>query len=387
MTTTVGFITPEYPHGSVRQTAGIGTSLGNLVPELVKKGIRVILFVYGQDADEEIAEDGYILYRIKNRNYRFAGWYFNRKFLQDFISQKIRIHTINIIEAPDWTGITAFCSFPVPLVMRFHGSDTYFCHLEKRPQKWKNRWFEKVAAKNADAFVAPTKFAAELSASLLEIKKPVEVIYNGLSTDKFKNQTPLDFDSGLLLYTGTLIRKKGVLELPAILKEVWKKYPNARLVLIGGDAPDIKTGHQSTWQLIQESIDAEKRHLVEWLGKIPYQQMQQHILKAQVCLYPTFAETMGMVTIEAMAMQKPVVSSNFGWVSEIMEDGKSGFMEDPTNHGDFAQKIAMLLSDNELCYQIGKNAREFVSAKFDSKMIAEKNIAFYQQILKNLTQT
>ena len=39
------------------------------------------------------------------------------------------------IEAPDWTGITAFMRLKAPLVIRFHGSDTYFCHLEKTASK------------------------------------------------------------------------------------------------------------------------------------------------------------------------------------------------------------------------------------------------------------
>jgi glycosyltransferase involved in cell wall biosynthesis len=52
--------------------------------------------------------------------------------------------------------------------------------------------------------------------------------------------------------------------------------------------------------------------------------------QAQVCIFPSFAETLGMVTIESMALQKPVVNTSIGWAPELIIDG-SGFLH-PQNH-------------------------------------------------------
>ena len=71
---------------------------------------------------------------------------------------------------------------------------------------------------------------------------------------------------------------------------------------------------------------------VTYLGKIPYHEVQQYIKKAHVCVFPSFAETLGMVTIEAMAMQKPVVNTKIGWAKELIVDGESGFLVYPKNH-------------------------------------------------------
>jgi len=81
---------------------------------------------------------------------------------------------------------------------------------------------------------------------------------------------------------GTLIRKKGVLELPAIFSKVRKDFPDAKLVLIGGDSRDIKTNSDSTWQLVQNQFTKDELDKVEYLGKIPYNEVENYIKKANV---------------------------------------------------------------------------------------------------------
>ena len=162
----IAFLTPEYPHERVASAAGIGTSIKNLVIALAKKKITVSVFVYGQQEDGVFAEDGITIHLIKNRKYKFMGWYWHRKHLQNYLNTQIRTEKIDAVEAPDWTGITAFMRLKAPLVIRFHGSDTYFCHLEKRHQKAKNFWFEKRSVQKAKAFIAPTTYAGAVSKRL-----------------------------------------------------------------------------------------------------------------------------------------------------------------------------------------------------------------------------
>ncbi|SHG58685.1 glycosyltransferase [Flavobacterium johnsoniae] len=139
----IAFLTSEFPHAKIHSSAGIGTSIKNLAKTLVKEGIKVTIFVYGQNVQEIIEENGLTIHLIKNKKYRFLGWFFHRKHIQNYCCSIIKKDKIDLLEAPDWTGITAFMNFSIPLVIRFHGSDTYFCHLENRKQKRKNFWFEK----------------------------------------------------------------------------------------------------------------------------------------------------------------------------------------------------------------------------------------------------
>jgi glycosyltransferase involved in cell wall biosynthesis len=378
----IAFLTPEYPHERVQYAAGIGTSTKNLAIALIRKDVTVSVFVYGQEKEAVLWEEGVKIHLIKAQKYKAFGWLLHRKYIQKYLNECIVSDAIDLVEAPDWTGISAFMNLKVPVVIRFHGSDAYFCHLEQRNQKAKNFWFEKLAISNAQAFIAPTRFAGELSEKLFGIRNKKSVtIHHGLELDQFQNDNPLVYEKGLILYIGTIIRKKGVFELPAIFNKVRKKYPNARLVLIGSDSYDIQTKSKSTWQLVQQEWDNEDLGNVSYLGKIPYQEVQKHLKNAHVCVFPTFAETLGMVTIESMALQKPVVNSNIDWAQELLVDGESGFLVHPKSHNLFAQRIINLLEDNTLCLQMGLAARNRVENKFDIHALALENIDFYQTIV------
>ena len=378
----IAFLTPEYPHPKIKNSGGLGTSIKNLVVALVRQNVKVTVFVNGQPNQEVFEENGITFHFIPNQNFRFAKWYFYRKFIQNYINKIVVAEKIDLLEAPDWTGITAFMKFQIPLVIRFHGSDTYFCHLEKRKQKLKNYWFEKLALQNAVAFIAPTKFAGQLSAKLFKINaQKVATIHYGLELNQFKNDSPEKFENGLLLYIGTIIRKKGVLELPAIFQKVRKQFPNAHLVLIGNDSYDIQTQSSSTWSLVENLIPYEDKAYVRFLGKIPYSEVQEYMKKAHVCLFPTFAETLGMVTIESMALQKPVVNSNIGWANELLIDGESGYLVHPTDHKLYAERILQLLENSDLANKIGQKANERVVATFNIDEKVLENISFYKKIL------
>jgi len=378
----IAFLTPEFPHAKVKHAAGIGTSIKNLTTSLAKNGVSVSVFVYGQNTQEIIVENGITIHLIKGKKYRFLSWFFHRKHIQNYCNEIISKEAISLIEVPDWTGITSFMKFKIPLIIRFHGSDTYFCHLENRKQKRKNFWFEKLAVNRAAAFIAPTSFAGEVSKKLFSIKnKEIKTLHYGLELGSFTNDTPLVYEKNLILYVGTLIRKKGVLELPEIFNKVRKECPEAKLVLIGSDAPDIKTNSNSTWELMKSLFKNDDLKQVEYIGKIPYSEVQSYIKKANVCVFPTFAETLGMVTIESMAMQKAVVNSNIGWAQELIIDEESGFLVHPANHDLYAERIVQLLKDDSFCSKIGTQALKRVEDKFDINKLVLDNIKFYEEII------
>jgi glycosyltransferase involved in cell wall biosynthesis len=378
----IAFLTPEYPHPKIAYATGIGTSIKNLAVALAEKGCRVTVIVYGQKESTIFEEEGLTFHLIEDRNYRFAKWFLYRKYIQKYCNKIIKEQKIDIIEAPDWTGITAFMNFRIPLVIRFHGSDTYFCYIEKRHQKLKNFLFEKLAMQKAKAFIAPTTFAGAVSKKLFGIKnKTIEIIHHGLKLAKFENPYPEIYEKGLILYIGTIIRKKGVFELPEIFNLVRQQNPKARLVLIGGDSFDIATQTNSTWQLLLEQFKEEDLQQVSYLSTIPYSDIQDYLIKANVCVFPSFAETLGMVTIESMAMQKPVVNSNIGWATELIVDSESGFLVHPKNHIEYAEKINSILANDELVKYLGKNAITRVESLFDIEKIADKNIGFYKSLI------
>lgn len=373
----IAYLTPEYPNPKLANTGGLGTSIKNLAIALAAKGIKVTIFIYGQKVQEVYTEDLIHFHVIKQKKYKFGGFYFYRKYIERYV--KANLGDIDLIEAPDWTGITAFMRFKIPLIIRFHGSDTYFCHLENRRQKIKNKWFERLAMKPADAFIAPTHFAGLESIKLF--KQPLhklKIIHYGLSLKDFNNRNPDVFEPYRLLNIGTLIRKKGVFQIVKMFNEIVSKHPNATLYLIGADSYDIKTNSASTWALMQEQMSEQAKAQTTYLGKVPYIEVQKHIRNANICVFPSMAETLGMVTIEAMALQKVVLNTDIGWAQDIITHNEDGFMHHPNNIKAYVDTILRLFEDKDLISSIGIKARQKVETRFDIETIVEQNITYYK---------
>ena len=375
----LGFLTPEYPHSSTGLAAGLGTSIKNMIEALIRNGVTVSVFIYGQQEDNIFTEKGIKFHFIRQRNYKMFGWYLHRKCLQNYLNKYIVVDKIDAIEAPDWTGITAFMKLRCPLVIRMNGSDAYFCKLENRPQKQKNFWFEKLALEGADHLLSVSKFTAEETRKIFKLKKEIKVIPNAIDAKRFLPAHEKVQENNIL-YFGSLIRKKGVLELPEIFNRITTQVPAVQLRLAGRDVPDISTG-KSTKELMQAKFTPSASNKVEWLGSLAYEAVLEEIAKANVVVLPSFAEALPMTWIEAMAMEKALVTSDIGWAKEVMTDGKTGFTVDPKDHKNYADKVIMLLSDPALSKQGGKAARKRVLEKFSTEVVVEQNMKFYKGVV------
>jgi glycosyltransferase involved in cell wall biosynthesis len=279
--------------------------------------------------------------------------------------------------------MTSFIKSTCPVVVRLHGTDTYFCYLDHRPVKWNNKFHERRTLINADAIVSVSKYTGDVTNAIFNLKKDFVVIPNGINTNDFSKNYADSEDEHTILYFGTLIRKKGLLELPLIFNKVFEQNKKAKLVLIGRDSPDSMSGNSSTWQMMKSLFSVEALNNVNYLGSVDYHKIKQHVNKAKLCVFPTFAEALPVSWLEAMALQKPIVASNVGWATEVIEDEISGFLVHPKDHDLFAKRILEFLGDNKFCEKIGIEARKRVELKFDSKVVMQQNITFYNKILEN----
>ena len=377
----IAFLTPEFPHPKMGSSGGIGTSILNLSKGLVSQGHEVCILVYGQKEDEFFNENAISYYRIKNVKLKGFSRFLTQKKIQNLINKLVKENKIDIIEAPDWTGITSNIKPKCPVVIRLNGSDTYFCHLDNRPVKFLNKLHEKRALKNADALLSVSQYTADLTNELFSLKLDFTIIPNSIDIDKFVFDDKIEAQEKTILYFGTLIRKKGLLELPLIFNEVYKKNNKVKLILIGRDTSDIISGNTSTWSMMQSLFDADALQNVEYIGSIPYDKIKQHISLATVCVFPTFAEALPVSWIEAMAMQKAIVASNIGWATEVIDDGSNGFLVHPKEHKSYAENINKLLENKELRSKFGIEARKKIEQKFSIEVIAKQSADFYQKLI------
>lgn len=376
----IAFLTPEYPHPDVRHSAGIGTSIKNMATGLTAAGHRVTVFVYSQSHTKVLNSEGIELHLIAHKTYRFGGWLRYRKLVNTYLNTVIAQSDISVIEAPDWTGITAFMQFKIPVVIRLHGSDTYFCDLEGRPQKKKNFFFEKMALRGATAIASVSAFTAERTLSLFGLSTTFTVLPNPIDTSKFQPGTAAVI-AGSILNFGSVIRKKGVLALAKAFDQMARSSELPQLTFLGNDVKDSQTG-KSTRSLILASIDPRFHSRVHFIDAVPYDQVISHIEKAAVICLPSFAEAFPMTWLEAMAMEKGLVTSDIGWAKELMIDGETGLMVDPNEPKALAAALEHLLEYPEQAKTMGKAARAHLMAHFAMEALTARNISFYNQVLK-----
>jgi glycosyltransferase involved in cell wall biosynthesis len=379
----IAFLTSEYPHPKANFAAGIGTSIMNLSTELVNQGHQVSVILYGQNNDEAFLDNGIEFYKIKNIKFKGFSRYLTQKKIQGLINNLVSNGKVEIIEAADWTGITSNIKLNCPIVVKLHGTDTYFCHLDNRPVKFINKLREKRALKRADARLSVSYFVADVTKKIFSLSNNFEVIPNGINLEKFSSDNSgLNKEQNYILYFGTLIRKKGLLELPSIFNEVYKVNKEIKLILVGRDASDILTKNTSTWEIMKSQFDKEALKNVEYIGSVSYQEINEYIQNAMVCVFPSFAEALPVSWIEAMALRKAIVASNIGWAKEVIDDDLNGFLVNPKDHKMFANKILKLLNDSKKREDFGERARKKVEKTFSIDIVARQNVDYYRKVLE-----
>jgi glycosyltransferase involved in cell wall biosynthesis len=374
----IAFLTPEFPHPKMVSAGGIGTSILNLSKGLIGLGHEVSILVYGQKDDAFFVENGISFYIIKNIKLKGFSRVLTQRKIEKLINSLAKQSKIDIVEAPDWTGITSNINPTCPMIVKLHGSDTYFCHLDSRPVKFWNKFREKRALQNATALLSVSQYTADLTKELFSLERDFTIIPNCIDINKFSTESATKVEENIILYFGTLIRKKGLLELPLIFNEVYKKNKKAKLIIIGRDASDIISGNHSTWAMMQSLFDATALKNVNYIGSVAYDEIKAHVLSASIGVFPTFAEALPVSWIEAMALKKAIVASDVGWAAEIIEDSVEGFLVHPKNHNLFANRILELLDNQILRNQFGIEARKKVVQKFSIEVVAKQSADFYK---------
>ena len=377
---TIGFLTPEFPHNATGTSGGIGSSILNLAKGFYQIGHTVKIFVYGQNNDEVVVEPEFTIYKIKNPKLKGFTRFLTQRKIQKHINTLYKNKELDVLEVPDWTGFMSFFKPKCPMVVKLHGSDAYFCHLDKRPVKFLNKFHEKRNLKNADKVIAVSDFVGRETQKIFDLNFSYSVVGNAVDTQMFQ---PKLVENGppIVLYFGTLIRKKGIFEIPHIFNKVVEQIPHAQLWLVGKDSFDIQTKSNSSWQLAKPMFTQQALKQVTYFGALPYQKMQEKIQESSVCIFPSYAEALPVSWLEAMAVQKPVVASNIGWATEIITPNIDGFVAYPNEYEVFAQQIIKLLQNKTVAQDMAKNARKKVIQNFDLQVIAKKNAEIYSTLL------
>lgn len=376
------FLTNEYPKEGFPH-GGLGSFVKTIAEALVKEGIHVsvIGLNYSSFNENEIL-NGVRIYRIKRCTIKGLSWYFNFKKIAITLARLHAQTPIDIIEGSEMS----FAFLPklkkVKYLIRLHGGHHFFSEAENREINWWKAFQEKRSFSKADAFIAVSDYVMKHTANYLSYhNKPISIIFNPVNINLFK---PYNIPVAVnhITFAGTICEKKGVRQLIQSFPYVKKQFPDAVLNIYGRDW--FFQDGSSYIEMLKEKelpkiVPYDKD--VNFKGTINYNEIPRIYSSAEVCVFPSHMETLGLVAPEAMACEKPVVFTNLGPGLEIISNGLDGITVNPHNPEEIAQAIIKLLGDKSKAKEIGKMARIKVMKKFDTAIITNKNIDFYNKIL------
>ena len=179
-----------------------------------------------------------------------------------------------------------------------------------------------------------------------------------------------------LLYVGRLERRKGISDLLAALPAVLKNCPSAVVDLVGQDTGQGPRGLTYA-ALADEMLDPDVRSRVTFHGFVPKERLASFYARASVFVAPSLYESFGLVYLEAMSLGVPVVGTDVGGVSEIVDDtvGRLVAAGDP---GALALACTHLLQDSTLALRLGTVARARVRERFSESAMAASTVRLYE---------
>jgi len=221
----------------------------------------------------------------------------------------------------------------------------------------------------------------------------IHVCYNGIDAEKFdparidnrmvstlKKEYNISSDDKVILFLGRLEEVKGADKLVQAMPAILRQNPKAKLVIVGsGTYEGLIRDHIAHYD-IEDSVFLN----TEFLDDIS---KMHHYFMADVCVFPSLYEPFGIVALEAMAMEKPLVvgAKGISGLREIVitspSEKPTGMHVDPYDPEDIAWGVNTLLNDLDMAKEWGKNGRQRVLDTFTWDIIAANTLDIYGEVI------
>jgi alpha-maltose-1-phosphate synthase len=301
-------------------------------------------------------------------------------------------------------GILAKLNYGIPLVITIHSLEPL------RP--WKREqlgdgydfscWVERTAIEMADAIVAVSQGTKADVMRLFNVREDaIKIIYNGIDPDEYRptkatDQLPqygIDASKPYVLFVGRIARQKGIIHLVNAIEYLDS---GTEVVLCAGapDTPEIAAEMKANVERVRaQRPDVNVIWVAEMVSKKIVYQLYSH---AGVFCCPSIYEPFGIINLEAMACETPVVASAVGGIKEVVVDGETGFLVpleqsdqspfealNPDKFArDLAEKLNAVTRDPQLRKRFGQAGRKRAVDKFSWQAIAIATKEMYTGLIR-----
>ena len=270
----------------------------------------------------------------------------------------------------------------IPLVTTLHGFDVTVSNkdlLASRSPAWINYLLHQHKVKSqGDKFICVSDFIARQALQHGFPESKIIQHYIGIDVNKYQPRAKED-DQGIILHVARLVEKKGTAVLINAVKQVKLLNPDVKLVIIGeGPLLDGLKAKVTSLGLDQT---------VTFTGALPHVDVMAWMRKASMLVLPSItaktgdAEGLGMVLLEAAVTGVPVIGTQHGGIPEAIIDEQTGFLVKERDDKQLAERISFLMKDEHKRFEMGKNARIFISEKFNLSKQTIKLEKIYQELI------
>ena len=256
-----------------------------------------------------------------------------------------------------------------PHIITYHNDVVVPDRVDGKPiPDFVSRWIEKTNDElvrpildNAEVIIATTRSYAETSPVLKDYLDKVEIIPNAIRVQDFLPGKDAGTRDGIVLYAGRLVEYKG---LPILIRAM-KNIP-ARLVVLGEGEDKIRFEERAKKMGVK----------VEFRGNVSDNELKEWMRRARVLVLPTQSrlEAFGIVLLEAMACNTPVIASNIPGVGEIARNGGLRFEDEE----ELVQNITRILEDDALATKLGRRGRGNIEQNYDWESVLDKIETLYK---------
>lgn len=240
-------------------------------------------------------------------------------------------------------------------------------------------WMERTGVEASDCVIA---VSCEMKKDILKCyniaEEKVRVIHNGIDLDEYKRvetdtaRREYGIWEDYILFVGRMSRQKGIFHL---LDAVRSLPEDVQIVLCAG-APDTEEVER---EVVREAAKWRNVRLIREM--VPKDKIIELYSHARVFCCPSIYEPFGIINLEAMACETPVVASAVGGITEVVVDGETGFLVEPGRSDELARALVKLLRDEELARTMGKAGRQRVELFFSWDSIARQTARLYEELV------